>query len=318
MHPPADRGPVPVGGLVGAGGNATDHPERNPALPGTTTISQGPATSPPADWIEPQPWLVTSARVEAPDVVTLAFAPPTPFRFEPGQFNMVSLPGLGEVPISISSDPAAGTRVLHTIRDVGPVTKALCALRPGQRAGVRGPYGTSWPVAEAIGGDLVIVAGGIGLPPLRPALYQALRDRDRFGRITLLYGARTPVDLLFRRELGTWRGRDRVDVRVTVDAAGHPWTGQVGVVPALIPAAGLAPEVTTAFVVGPEVMMRFTVRALLAAGVTAGRIFLSMERNMQCAVALCGHCQLGPFLVCRDGPVFRYADVARWLSIREL
>jgi NAD(P)H-flavin reductase len=276
-------------------------------------ISPGAA----GDWIEPQPWLVTSVRDEAPDVVTLGFTPPAPFRFEPGQFNMLSLPGIGEVPISVSGDPA-GTEVLHTIRDVGLVTRALCGLRPGQRAGVRGPYGTSWPLAEAAGGDLVIVAGGIGLPPLRPALYQALHDRHRFGRITLLYGARTPADLLFPSELGTWRGSGGIDVRVTVDAAGRQWTGGVGVVPALIPGAGLDPETTTAFVVGPEIMMRFTVRALLAAGVAARRIYLSMERNMQCAAALCGHCQFGPFLVCRDGPVFRYADVARWLAIREL
>jgi len=275
-------------------------------------------TSVTADWTEPQPWLVTSVRDEAPDVVTLGFTPPAPFGFAPGQFNMVSLPGIGEVPISISSDPAAGTEVLHTIRDVGLVTKALCGLRPGQRAGVRGPYGTSWPLAEAVGGDLVLVAGGIGLPPLRPAVYQALHDRDRFGRITLLYGARTPVDLLFPGELGTWRDRGGLDVRVTVDAADRQWSGDVGVVPALIPQAGLIPETTTAFVVGPEIMMRFTVRALLAAGVSARRIHLSMERNMQCAAALCGHCQFGPFLVCRDGPVFRYADVAHWLTIREL
>jgi NAD(P)H-flavin reductase len=279
----------------------------------------GPATAAPDPvdgWAAPRPWPVSVARREAPDVVTLGFTPPAPFRFEPGQFNMLSLPGIGEVPISISSDPAADATVLHTIRDVGPVTKALCALRPGQLAGVRGPYGTSWPLAAAERGDLVIVAGGIGLPPLRPALYQALHDRDRFGRVTLLYGARTPADLLFTDELAAWRDLD-VDVRVTVDAAGRDWRGSVGVVPALIPDAGLGPA-TTAFVVGPEIMMRFTVRALLAAGVAAGRIYLSMERNMQCAAALCGHCQLGPFLVCRDGPVFRYPDLARWLTIREL
>ncbi len=269
-------------------------------------------------WAEPRPWPVTAVYDEAPDVVTLAFTPPEPFRFEPGQFNMLSLPGIGEVPISISGDPAAGTPVLHTVRDVGLVTKALCGLRPGQCAGVRGPYGTAWPLAEARGGDLVIVAGGIGLPPLRPALYQALHDRGQFGRITLLYGARTPADLLFPGEFGTWRDTGGVDVRITVDAAGREWRGSVGVVPGLIREAGLAAKRTTAFIVGPEVMMRFTVRALLAIGIPAGRIYLSMERNMQCAAALCGHCQLGPFLICRDGPVFRYSDVARWLTIREL
>jgi len=289
-----------------------------------TTAEPDPAGPRPAgpgdvtgDWAEPRPWLVTAVRDEAPDVVTLSCTPPARFRFEPGQFNMLSLPGIGEVPISISGDPAAGGQVLHTIRDVGPVTRALCNLRPGQRAGVRGPYGTSWPLAAAAGGDLVIVAGGVGLPPIRPALYQALHDRDRFGRVMLLYGARTPLDLLFTEEFGMWRARDDVDVRVTVDTAGRQWHGNVGVVPALIPGAGLGPE-TTAFVVGPEIMMRFTIRALLVAGVPPGRIYLSMERNMHCAAALCGHCQFGPFLVCRDGPVFRYPDVARWLTIREL
>ena len=302
---------------------------RTAADPGHPDSGTGLGASPGmAGWIETQPWLVTDARDEAPGVVTLALIPPAPFRFEPGQFNMLAAPGIGEVPISISGDPAVASPVLHTIRDVGAVTHALCSLRPGQHARVRGPYGTSWPVAAAADGDLVIVAGGIGLPPLRPALYAALRDRDRYRRVTLLYGARTPADLLFEAELADWHDSYGVDVRVTVDAAGKDWAGNVGVVPALIPTAmlastglastGLAAASTTAFVVGPEVMMRFTVRALLLAGVPAARIYLSMERNMQCAAALCGHCQFGPFLVCRDGPVFCYEQVGRWLTTREL
>jgi NAD(P)H-flavin reductase len=269
-------------------------------------------------WAAPEQWRVTAVRHEAPGVVTLGLAPPGPFEFQPGQFNMIGLPGIGEVPISISGDPVPGVQVLHTIRDVGLVTRALCALRPGQRLGVRGPYGTAWPVAAAEGGDLVIVAGGIGLPPLRPAIYQALRNRDRYQRIALLYGARTPEDLLFTSELSAWRGRFDLDVHVTVDTADEDWHGEVGVVPALIPKAHFDPERATAFVVGPEVMMRFTVRALLGAGVIPDRLYLSTERNMHCAAGLCGHCQLGPYLVCRDGPVFRYRELARWLTIREL
>ena len=269
-------------------------------------------------WIEPRQWTVTTVREDTRDVVTLGLAPPGPFEFAPGQFNMLYRPGIGEVPVSISGDPANAGHVLHTIRDVGPVTKALCALRPGQRVGVRGPYGTSWPVAAAEGGDLVIVAGGIGLPPLRPALYQALSRRERFGRVVLLYGARTPGDLLFTRELAVWRSRFDLEVRVTVDTATRDWRGNVGVVPGLIPHASFDADVTTAFVVGPEVMMRFAVRALRAAGVADDRVYLSMERNMQCAAALCGHCQLGPFLVCRDGPVFSYQVLAPWLGIREV
>src|SRR5215469_10621504 len=172
-----------------------------------------------ASWIEPAPWRVAAVRRESADVVTLDLAPPEPFEFLPGQFNMLYQPGVGEVPISISGDPRSDTQVLHTIRDVGPVTKALCALRPGQQVGVRGPYGTSWPVAAAEGGDLMIVAGGIGLPPLRPAIYQALNSRHRFGRVVLLYGARTPGDLLFTDELSAWRARFDMHVSVTVDAA---------------------------------------------------------------------------------------------------
>ncbi len=271
-----------------------------------------------AAWIEPQFWLVSATHPEAPGVVTLDLAPAEPFEFRPGQFNMLYQPGIGEVPISISSDPADNGHILHTIRDVGPVTNALCALRPGQRVGVRGPYGTSWPIAAAAGGDLVIVAGGIGLPPLRPALYQAHGQRERFGRLALLYGARTPDDLLFPDELSGWRARFDLDVYVTVDAAARGWRGDVGVVPDLVRRAPFDPPHTTAFVVGPEIMMRFTVRALRAAGVPDDRMYLSMERNMQCAVAMCGHCQLGPFLVCRDGPVFSYRQLAGWLGIREV
>jgi NAD(P)H-flavin reductase len=274
------------------------------------------AARPP--WIEPQFWRVADTRSDAPGVVTLDLTPGHPFAFLPGQFNMMYQPGVGEVPISISGNPADTGHILHTIRDVGPVTRALCALQPGQRVGVRGPYGTSWPLAAAEGGDLVIVAGGIGLPPLRPALYLALDQRERFGRVVLLYGARTPSDLLFTDELSAWRARFDLDVYVTVDAAARDWRGDVGVVPDLVKRAPFDPPNTTAFVVGPEIMMRFTVRTLRAAGVTEDRMYLSMERNMHCAVGMCGHCQFGPFLVCRDGPVFSYRQLARWLSIREV
>jgi NAD(P)H-flavin reductase len=269
-------------------------------------------------WTQSPPWQVTANRRESHDTVTLELEPPEPFGFQPGQFNMLRVPGIGEVPISISGDPSAAGPVLHTIRDVGAVTHALCSAQPGHRIGVRGPYGTSWPVQAAEGGDVVIVAGGIGLPPLRPAIYHVLAHRESFGRLVLLYGARTPSDLLFTGELAAWRSRFDLTVEVTVDTAGRDWLGTVGVVPDLIGKAAFEPEKSVAFTVGPEVMMRFTVRALLAAGVPEDRVFLSMERDMQCATALCGHCQLGPFLVCRDGPVFGYRPLARWLGVREL
>jgi NAD(P)H-flavin reductase len=271
-------------------------------------------------WTEPAPWLVTATRRESADTVTLELEPPAGevFAFRPGQFNMLGAFGVGEVPVSISGDPAADGPVLHTIRDVGMATHALCALEPGDRVGVRGPYGTCWPLEEAEGGDVMIIAGGIGLPPVRPAIYHVLANRDRYQRVTLLYGARTPGDLLFPDELAGWRGRFDLDVQVTVDAAAGGWRGDVGVVPDLIATARFDPAAATAFMVGPEIMMRFTVRALLSAGVPEDRIFLSMERNMQCAVAMCGHCQLGPFLVCRDGPVFCHRALARWLRLREV
>ena len=269
-------------------------------------------------WTASPPWRVTASRRESHDTVTLELEPPEPFWFRPGQFNMLAVPGIGEVPISISGNPSLAGPVLHTIRDVGAVTRALCAARPGEQIGVRGPYGTHWPVEAAEGGDVVIVAGGIGLPPLRPAVYHVLAHRDRFRRLVLLYGARTPADLLFTGELAAWRSRFDLTVEVTVDTAGRDWHGDVGVVPNLIGRAGFEPGETVAFTVGPEIMMRFTVRALLAAGVPEDRVYLSMERNMQCAAALCGHCQLGPFLVCRDGPVFCYRPLARWLGVREL
>lgn len=269
-------------------------------------------------WTESPRWRVTARRRESHDTVTLELEPPAPFGFEPGQFNMLRAPGIGEVPISISGDPTRPGPVLHTIRDVGAVTHALCALAPGQAAGVRGPYGTSWPVRAAEGGDVVIVAGGIGLPPLRPAIYHVLAHPGSYGRLVLLYGARTPADLLFTAELETWRARPGVTVEVTVDTAGRDWQGNVGVVPDLIGKAAFDPAAAVAFAVGPEIMMRFAVRALLAAGVAEERVFLSMERDMQCAAALCGHCQLGPFLLCRDGPVLGYRPLARWMSVREL
>jgi NAD(P)H-flavin reductase len=269
-------------------------------------------------WTESPPWLVTARRAESHDTVTLELEPPEPFGFEPGQFNMLRVPGIGEVPISISGDPTLAGPVLHTIRDVGAVTHALCALRPGQPVGVRGPYGTSWPVRAAEGGDVVIVAGGIGLPPLRPAIYHVLAHREAYGRLVLLYGARTPADLLFTGELDTWRARPGVTVEVTVDSAGRDWDGNVGVVPDLVGKAAFDPGGTVAFTVGPEIMMRFAVRELLAAGVPEDRVFLSMERDMQCAAALCGHCQLGPFLLCRDGPVLGFRTLDRWMSVREL
>lgn len=238
--------------------------------------------------------------------------------FAPGQFNMLTVFGVGEVAVSISGDPAAPGPLIHTIRAVGPVSTALTALRPGAPIGLRGPFGAGWPMAEAIGRDVVIVAGGLGLAPLRPALYRLLAERRRYGRIVLLYGTRRPEEILFRAEIEAWRRRLDFDIEVTVDHAVGDWRGHVGVVTALIPRASFDPQHAIALVCGPEIMMRFTVAALRDAGLGDESIYLSMERNMKCAVGLCGHCQLGPVFVCRDGPVFRSDRLRGLLSMREI
>jgi NAD(P)H-flavin reductase len=231
---------------------------------------------------------------------------------------MVYVFGMGEVPISISGDPNHLNPLVHTVRAVGTVTRAVCKAKRGDIVGVRGPFGSSWPVEEAIGKDVVIAAGGIGLAPLRPALLTLLAHRERYGRIVLLYGARSPQELLFGRQLLQWRGRFDLEVEVTVDTASREWRGNVGVVTTLIPRAHFDPEEALAMVCGPEVMMRFTVSGLQELGVPAESIYVSMERNMKCAVGLCGHCQYGPTFICKDGPVFRYDRLASLFNVREV
>jgi NAD(P)H-flavin reductase len=268
----------------------------------------------------PVPFTVQRRQRETPDTWTLELEVPSgeELRFAPGQFTMVYAFGVGEVPISISGDPASPRRLVHTVRAVGPVTEAVCATRPGGVLGVRGPFGTDWPVEAARGSDVVIVAGGIGLAPLRPAIYSLLANRGAYGRISLLYGGRTPSDLLYRRELERWRGRLDLDVGVTVDAAMGDWRGSVGVVTRLIDRASFDPTAAMAFVCGPEIMMRVTAQALVDQGIPADSVHISMERNMRCAVAHCGHCQYGPTLICRDGAVYRYDAMAPLLRVREL
>jgi NAD(P)H-flavin reductase len=263
----------------------------------------------------PRPFRVERKARETHDTWTLSLAPVGGEQLDvaPGQFTMLYAFGVGEVPISVSGAP-----LVQTIRAVGPVTRALCASRPGTVVGVRGPFGTSWPVEQAKGGDLLIVAGGVGLPPVRPALYHALEHRADYGRVILLYGARTPEDIVFRKELERWRSRMDLEVDVTVDAGDADWRGKVGVVTTLIPRAALDPERTAAFVVGPEIMMRFVSRGLGDVGLPPERIWISMERSMKCGVALCGHCQFGPSLICRDGAVYPYPAIEPFLAVREL
>jgi len=266
----------------------------------------------------PQLLRVARVRRETADVATLELTPASPFAFTAGQFNMLYVFGLGEVAISISGDPARDDRIVHTVRAVGAVSGAITRLRRDQVIGVRGPYGSCWPVAESEGSNIIIVAGGLGLAPLRPVIYHVLAHRERYGRVVVLYGARSPADILYGGELEAWRRRLDLDITVTVDHAAADWWGNVGVVPALIPRTPVDPDHAVAMVCGPEIMMRFTVDALRQRGLAMERIFVSMERNMKCAIGLCGHCQFGPAFICREGPVFRFDRIAPFFNAREI
>jgi NAD(P)H-flavin reductase len=267
----------------------------------------------------PEPFEVLSRRQDTPDTWTLALQAPgaTPVPFLPGQFMMLSVPGAGEVPISISGDPDHPERLTHTVRAVGLATEAICVAEPGRMLAARGPFGGAWPVEELEGLDVVIAAGGIGLAPLRPAIVRLLARRERYGRLVLLYGGRAPDQLLYLDELDSWRERG-LEVHITVDSAGPEWLGHVGVVTRLIPRAQLDGSASAALACGPEIMMRFAVAGLRDAGLAPERIHVSMERNMQCGIGHCGHCQFGPTLVCREGPVYRWSEIEPWIGIREL
>lgn len=269
----------------------------------------------------PVPWSIRRTRRETHDTFTLELEPTSgqgELPFAPGQFNMLYVFGAGEVPISFSGDPAKPQTPVHTVRAVGAVSRAICKLMRGDVIGVRGPFGSSWPLAEAMDGDVVLVAGGIGLAPLRPVIYRVIAQRKKYGRIALLYGARSPDDLLFQRELKQWRSSFDLEVEITLDTASSDWRGNVGVVTKLIPGGAFDPLKAVALICGPEVMMRFTVAELKRRGMRDENIYLSMERNMKCAIGLCGHCQFGPAFICKDGPVFRYDRIRDWLGIREL
>jgi len=256
---------------------------------------------------------------ETADTYTLTLdASEHPVAFAPGQFTMLYAFGHGEVPISISGDPADPTRLVHTIRAVGKVTHPLCAAEVGTHLGVRGPYGTAWPVEPAEGGDVVVVAGGIGLAPLRPAILHLLTHRARYERVFVLVGARSPDDLLFREELQRWRSRFDVEVEVIVDRGPPDWHGPVGVVTQLLSRAPFDASKAVVMTCGPEVMMRFVVREALQRGVAPERIALSMERNMKCAIGLCGHCQWGRDFLCRTGPVLSWDQAASRFGVRGL
>lgn len=271
------------------------------------------------DPMVPQLYRVTALRRELADTATLELVPLRGARpsFAPGQFNMLYAFGVGEVAISISG-AAGATGFVHTVRDVGAVSGAIASLGVGSTVGVRGPFGNGWPIVPSQGDDVLFVAGGLGLAPLRPAIGAVLADRARYGRVTILFGCRNPRSLLYRYELEQWRQRLDVNVEVTVDHAEADWYGNVGVVPALIRRAVFDAHDSVAMICGPELMMRFTVSALHEAGVRADRIYVSMERNMKCAIGLCGHCQYGSAFICKNGPVIRFDTIAGLFSVREV
>lgn len=238
------------------------------------------------------------------------------YTFQPGQFNMVYLPGYGESAISICSDPEKRETVGHSIRFVGNVTRAASRLKVGDVIGLRGPFGTPWPIKELEGKDVFIACGGIGLPPLRPVIYHILHNRDKYGKVTLLYGARTPGDLMYTNEFNTWRN-GKIEVEICVDRGDSSWTGRVGVVPMWFYQFRIDPRKTAVLTCGPEIMIRFVIFEALARRIPLEDIFVSLERNMKCGQGSCGHCQIGPYFVCKDGPVFRFDALQPYFNVEE-
>ncbi len=282
-------------------------------------LAERPTVDPVEGAMVPRLFRLVDRRQDTADTFTMMLEPEdgVPLEFIPGQFTMLSAFGVGEVPISVSGDAHVAGPLQHTVRDVGAVTHALSRASVGDVLGVRGPYGTGWGVSDGRRGDVVLVAGGIGLAPLRPAVLEVLFHREDYGRVVVLYGARSPDDLLFDDELKQWEGQG-VEVLVTVDYGRESWPGRVGLVTKLIPRAGFDPVSTLAFICGPEVMMRHTALALIARGVRSNRIRVSLERNMRCGIGLCGHCQYRELFVCVDGPVLPYAQVTGLLGLREV
>ena len=268
----------------------------------------------------PAAYRVVERRQETHDTVTLALSSggvQRTAKFLPGQFSMLYAFGVGEVPISISGDASRHDRLVHTIRSVGAVSRALVAAPVGTMIGFRGPFGSPWPMAASRGKDLLLVAGGIGLAPLRPMIYHALENRSAYANISILVGARSEQDLLFSAEFSDWRQRG-AQVLVTLDAASPEWQGHVGVVTRLIPAALVRPRCAVAMICGPEVMMRYCIQALRDRGLPDSQIFLTMERNMKCAVGFCGHCQYGADFICKDGAVLPLPRILDRFFLREI
>ena len=273
------------------------------------------------------PWRSHPARIlritpEVPGVRTydLEFTDPrvrAAYRFAAGQFNMLYLPGIGEAAISISSDAATPALLAHTVRAVGNVTDALARLEPGDEILLRGPFGRPWPAERLRGRHVVVVGGGLGLASQRTAIYEFARHRDRYAGVTVLHGAKLPAGLFYAAEYAAWRAAG-IDVRPVVDEGDASWTGHVGLVTDLFAGLTLDPANAAVICCGPDPMMNAVARAAAGVGIAGHDVFVSLERNMACAVRHCGLCQFGPHFVCQDGPVFAYDSIAEFLAVPHL
>jgi len=270
------------------------------------------------------PWFTETARIvdivqEIEGVATYRLQTASGnYGFQPGQFNMLYVPGAGESAISMSGSADMADSWVHTVRVAGNVTRTLARMQVGATIGLRGPFGTGWPIAPLDGKHVILVAGGLGMAPLRPLIYHLVQNRSRFRSIALILGARTPSGLLYPKEFDAWR-QAGIEVQITVDRAEGKWSGHVGVVTTLLDRLPIAdPQATELVTCGPEVMMKYVALSGMHRGLSASQIWVSMERNMQCAAGLCGHCQWGSEFVCKDGPVFRYDRVQSYFAVESL
>ena len=268
--------------------------------------------------LTPTPAEIINIIPETPDTKTFYFKPKAKLEEpKPGQFTEIYIPGVGEAPVSISGIEPDGV-IVQTVRSIGTLTEYLFKLGRGDLIGIRGPYGKGWPIEKLKDKDVLIVGGGIGLAPLRPVIREVERNRRDYGRLSILYGARNPSLLLYRYEFDEYRRIPNAELLLTVDRADETWTGNVGVVTQLIPKASVDPRNAIALVCGPEIMMRFTVKALEKQGFKGNQIYLSLERRMKCGIGLCGHCQVGPYFVCRNGPVFPYWMIKKYFWVDQI
>lgn len=263
--------------------------------------------------------VVTEIIEETPSIKTLVLRVEGSLRAKPGQFNMLYYWGIGEIPVSIASIPIVMngyTIIEHTVKATGAVSRALVySLGKGDIIGLRGPYGRGWPIDAGLGMDILIIAGGIGIAPLRPLVRYILEHRRDYGRLLLLYGARTPRDIIYREEIEYYMKNHDIEVYLSSDTSSSEWRHHVGFVTDLLDTVRISPENTIAFICGPEAMMKTAVKKLLSRGLKSNQLYLSLERRMRCGVGVCGTCQFGHFFVCRDGPVFRLDEIDEYFWI---